>query len=168
MWRAFSFSIFHLMFEIFVTFRSKHSNNSDACLLFLLMCDLVDFTDVCLCGSSDINECEEVNGGCQQTCVNTPGSYHCECSEGFRTHTDGRTCIGTFWTKAPVTLQWPLFQLPLTVFCTSQYWWVFAYFLGDREIMQVSNAIQYKSLWEVWETLTKHMQTQKHKTFFLF
>lgn len=45
---AFSFSIFHLMFEIFVTFRSKHSNNPDECLLFLFMCDLADFTDMCV------------------------------------------------------------------------------------------------------------------------
>ncbi|CAB1348775.1 unnamed protein product, partial [Coregonus sp. 'balchen'] len=27
------------------------------------------------------------------TCVNMEGSYHCECSQGFRMHTDGRTCI---------------------------------------------------------------------------
>lgn len=47
------------------------------------------------CGfSSDVNECDVFNGGCQQTCVNTPGSHHCECSEGFRMHSDGRTCIG--------------------------------------------------------------------------
>lgn len=44
----------------------------------------------------DVNECEELNGGCQQTCVNTQGSYHCECSEGFRMHADGRTCIGKY------------------------------------------------------------------------
>uniref|UniRef100_A0A672J0E1 Zgc:158328 n=1 Tax=Salarias fasciatus TaxID=181472 RepID=A0A672J0E1_SALFA len=48
---------------------------------------------VCLVVPSDVDECEELNGGCQQTCVNTRGSYHCECSEGFRMHTDGRTCI---------------------------------------------------------------------------
>lgn len=49
-----------------------------------------------LCESSptDIDECEELNGGCQQMCVNTLGSYHCECNEGFRIHADARTCIG--------------------------------------------------------------------------
>uniref|UniRef100_A0A3B3BTJ2 EGF-like domain-containing protein n=1 Tax=Oryzias melastigma TaxID=30732 RepID=A0A3B3BTJ2_ORYME len=49
---------------------------------------------ILFCVLSDVNECEEFNGGCQQTCINTAGSYHCECSEGFRMHTDGRTCIG--------------------------------------------------------------------------
>lgn len=44
--------------------------------------------------STDIDECEELNGGCQQMCVNTLGSYRCECSEGFRIHADARTCIG--------------------------------------------------------------------------
>lgn len=47
-----------------------------------------------VCVSADINECEEMNGGCQQNCVNTLGSYYCECGEGFRIHTDAHTCIG--------------------------------------------------------------------------
>lgn len=35
----------------------------------------------------DIDECmdeENENGGCHQVCVNTPGSHHCECSDGYR------------------------------------------------------------------------------------
>ena len=32
----------------------------------------------------DRDECAEENGGCQQLCVNTPGSYHCSCEHGFR------------------------------------------------------------------------------------
>ncbi|XDV32785.1 hypothetical protein PO909_003508, partial [Leuciscus waleckii] len=42
----------------------------------------------------DKDECEELNGGCQQTCVNTLGSYYCECREGFHIHADARTCVG--------------------------------------------------------------------------
>ncbi|KAL2296496.1 hypothetical protein Nmel_015815 [Mimus melanotis] len=41
----------------------------------------------------DIDECQVHNGGCQQRCVNTLGSYYCECQPGFRLHTDGRTCL---------------------------------------------------------------------------
>ena len=31
----------------------------------------------------DINECSVNNGGCQQTCHNTAGSYYCLCGTGF-------------------------------------------------------------------------------------
>ena len=33
--------------------------------------------------SSDVNECDNANGGCPQQCVNTEGSYRCECFDGF-------------------------------------------------------------------------------------
>ena len=32
---------------------------------------------------SDINECSNGNGGCNHNCVNTAGSFHCECHPGF-------------------------------------------------------------------------------------
>ena len=35
---------------------------------------------VCL----DIDECMGENHGCNQTCVNTPGSYYCNCDRGFQ------------------------------------------------------------------------------------
>lgn len=44
--------------------------------------------------SADVDECQVHNGGCQHRCVNTFGSYYCECKLGFRLHADGRTCIG--------------------------------------------------------------------------
>lgn len=46
---------------------------------------------------ADVDECQIHNGGCQHRCVNTFGSYYCECKPGFRLHTDGRTCIGKSW-----------------------------------------------------------------------
>ena len=44
----------------------------------------------------DINECEisELGGMCSQTCVNTPGSYECQCNIGYRLSSDGFTCEG--------------------------------------------------------------------------
>ncbi|XP_033096542.1 uncharacterized protein LOC117100827 [Anneissia japonica] len=46
--------------------------------------------DRCSCRSgfsglrcSDINECNENNGGCQHLCVNTEGSYYCQCYMGY-------------------------------------------------------------------------------------
>ena len=33
----------------------------------------------------DVNECSVLpNGFCRQICVNTHGSYHCECMEGYQ------------------------------------------------------------------------------------
>ncbi|KAJ8780647.1 hypothetical protein J1605_000690 [Eschrichtius robustus] len=55
----------------------------------------------CLC---DVDECQVHNGGCQHRCVNTPGSYLCECKPGFRLHADGRTCLG----KHPCSLLGPV------------------------------------------------------------
>lgn len=46
--------------------------------------------------SLDINECDHVIGGttrCEQLCVNTPGSFHCECQEGFQENEEGK-CLG--------------------------------------------------------------------------
>ena len=31
----------------------------------------------------DVNECLDQNGGCEQTCLNTEGSYQCGCYEGY-------------------------------------------------------------------------------------
>lgn len=44
--------------------------------------------------AADIDECQIHNGGCQHRCVNTRGSYYCECHPGSRLHVDGRTCLG--------------------------------------------------------------------------
>eukprot|EP00058_Branchiostoma_floridae_P007025 XP_002592513.1 hypothetical protein BRAFLDRAFT_69004 [Branchiostoma floridae] len=37
-------------------------------------------TDIC----EDIDECSNNNGGCNHTCVNTAGSYHCTCRTGYQ------------------------------------------------------------------------------------
>lgn len=49
----------------------------------------------------DIDECEmsESGGMCNHTCVNTPGSYECQCNIGYRLLTDGFACEGiALWT----------------------------------------------------------------------
>ena len=42
----------------------------------------------------DINECTLYNGGCSQTCTNTPGSYICSCNSGYFLDKDGHNCTG--------------------------------------------------------------------------
>uniref|UniRef100_A0ABM5FU93 Collagen and calcium-binding EGF domain-containing protein 1 n=1 Tax=Pogona vitticeps TaxID=103695 RepID=A0ABM5FU93_9SAUR len=42
----------------------------------------------------DIDECTTNNASlCPHLCINTPGSYRCECHEGYIREDDGRTCI---------------------------------------------------------------------------
>ena len=46
--------------------------------------------------SLDINECGSANGGCDQICINTPGSYECKCKDGYVLADDMKTCDGKY------------------------------------------------------------------------
>ena len=60
--------------------------------------------DQCFCGNwslhkyffitSDINECENNNGGCDQICLNSAGSYQCDCFEGYMHNKSTNECNG--------------------------------------------------------------------------
>ena len=41
----------------------------------------------------DIDECSSNNGGCSDMCVNTNGSYYCECLEGYELQNE-TVCVG--------------------------------------------------------------------------
>uniref|UniRef100_A0A8C3KEW4 Metalloendopeptidase n=1 Tax=Calidris pygmaea TaxID=425635 RepID=A0A8C3KEW4_9CHAR len=41
---------------------------------------------------SDKDECSKDNGGCQHECINTFGSYVCQCRNGFMLHENGHDC----------------------------------------------------------------------------
>lgn len=43
---------------------------------------------------SDVDECINFNGGCDHTCVNTIGTYRCECRDGWQLDDGQLKCIG--------------------------------------------------------------------------
>lgn len=53
---------------------------------------------------SDIDECSYENGGCEQTCINTLGSYSCGCKSGFEAGRNMNTCTGSQEHCRPLTL----------------------------------------------------------------
>lgn len=56
-----------------------------------------------ICSVTDIVECDADNGGCDQTCTNTIGSFFCTCLIGYTTPDDGFTCNGELYASiAPI------------------------------------------------------------------
>ena len=45
---------------------------------------------------TDINECASQNGGCEQNCQNTIGSYSCSCLTGYLIASNGYNCTGLY------------------------------------------------------------------------
>ena len=42
----------------------------------------------------DYDECTDNNGSCEDICVNSLGSFSCDCREGFSLDNDGINCTG--------------------------------------------------------------------------
>ena len=57
-----------------------------------LVCFLSFLQSFLTISSTDINECIINNGGCDQRCENTVGSFSCGCVAGFNLGNDGSTC----------------------------------------------------------------------------
>ena len=44
---------------------------------------------------SDIDECADENGGCEDICINTYGAFYCYCENyGYVVHENGKNCTG--------------------------------------------------------------------------
>ena len=54
---------------------------------------LYRFISYCISNFKDINECTTSNGGCEQICNNTIGSFMCSCLFGFTLSMD-KFCSG--------------------------------------------------------------------------
>lgn len=48
---------------------------------------------MCVPDNPDIDECT-IPPYCHQRCVNTPGSFYCQCSPGFQLAANNYTCVG--------------------------------------------------------------------------
>ena len=48
--------------------------------------------------TSDVDECAINNGGCEQMCSNTIGSFYCTCESGYQLDEDGMNCSGKIYT----------------------------------------------------------------------
>ena len=53
----------------------------------------VEHVNVNLSFYADLNECNTGNGGCNQICTNSIGSFLCSCNSGYNLAADGRTCV---------------------------------------------------------------------------
>ena len=49
--------------------------------------------------AADIDECLGAND-CQQICINTAGSYYCECNDGFILDSNEHSCKGGYIFRA--------------------------------------------------------------------
>ncbi|KAH3747337.1 hypothetical protein DPMN_181762 [Dreissena polymorpha] len=67
------------------------------------VCNTVNGSCTCDAGwvgtecKTDVNECASANGfkcHANSTCVNTLGSYTCDCDPGFKTSSIGDSCTG--------------------------------------------------------------------------
>ena len=45
---------------------------------------------------ADIDECTTDNGGCEHDCLNTAGSYECQCRDGYILDENKKSCAGPY------------------------------------------------------------------------
>ena len=44
--------------------------------------------------SLDVDECDIANGECEHVCINTDGSFYCDCRDGHMLESNNSTCEG--------------------------------------------------------------------------
>lgn len=64
-----------------------------------LLCTSANIDIDCVCGLmsvSDVNECEQGSHSCSDICVNTIGSYYCDCPLGYELESSSHDCRGMY------------------------------------------------------------------------
>ena len=56
---------------------------------------LISYPSFQISFNADINECDSDNGNCSDICVDTIGSFYCECNmPGYEVGDNGFSCVG--------------------------------------------------------------------------
>ena len=85
------YTVYHSYLVHVHTYMYTHAACSKASFSTFLAIIALSCKHVYIC-ITDVDECSTNVNDCEQLCVNTNGSYHCDCGEGFALNSDGRTC----------------------------------------------------------------------------
>ena len=73
------------------TLSAEMDTHVEVCAVWMMIDLLLFHGDYC----TDNNECSSnATNSCEHTCINTIGSYTCDCHFGYMLNEDGRSCRG--------------------------------------------------------------------------
>ena len=94
---------------------------------------------------SDINECDVLNGGCDQKCDNNDGSYSCSCNEtGYVLFTADHTSNYSIPAEETGLLPGDTFYINHT--CVRMYHAIIYYSLPNVFILKIKNRSMHQAL----------------------
>lgn len=81
----------HILLHTWLAYQNTHYNKYKI-YTFILYYDDFIFVHFAI----DVNECLDNNGMCSHDCVNTEGSYYCECPTGYILGPNSHDCQGEY------------------------------------------------------------------------
>ena len=98
----------------------------------------------CIIYFTDINECNGLLVSCEHSCINTVGSYECDCDNGYELHSNGRSCNGLYCKLNPMSFPYFIY---LFQFCILVYWYLLGVFKQCLDKMRCLANIQVARKW---------------------